>query len=133
MNATEPSSDKQVMTAFRDLAAIRPQRLNAGYLARTVHGDGITLAVVEIDPLAELAEHSHANEQLGLVLEGSVTFRVGDQEQRVHAGGIWSIPPNTPHSVVAGQEGAVVLDIFTPARADWKELDTEEPTAPCWP
>jgi quercetin dioxygenase-like cupin family protein len=121
------------MTAFADLAAIRPQRLSPGYLARAVHGSGITFAVVEIDPLAELPEHSHANEQLGLVLEGSVTFRVGDEEQAVHPGGIWSIPSNTPHFVRAGEEGAVVLDIFTPTRAEWKDLDTQEPAAPCWP
>jgi quercetin dioxygenase-like cupin family protein len=133
MNATDPSSDKAPMTVFRDLATIRPQRLSPGFLARAVHGNGITFAVVEIDPLAELPEHSHANEQLGLVLEGSVTFRVGAEAQTVHPGGIWSIPPNTPHFVIAGEEGAVVLDIFTPARAEWKELDTQEPAAPCWP
>jgi len=133
MNATEQSSNKPAGTAFRDLAAIQPQRLSPGYLARAVHGDGITFAVVEIDPLAELPEHSHANEQMGLVLEGSVTFRVGAEEQTVHPGGIWSIPPNTPHFVMAGEEGAVVLDIFTPTRADWKDLDTQEPAVPCWP
>jgi quercetin dioxygenase-like cupin family protein len=133
MNATEPSSNKPAMTAFQDLATIQPQRLSPGYLARAVHGDGITFAVVEIDPLAELPEHSHANEQLGLVLQGSVRFRVGDEEQTVHPGGSWSIPSNTPHFVAAGKDGAVVLDIFTPTRAEWKELDAQEPTAPCWP
>lgn len=133
MNARAPSSGEPPMTAFRDLAAIQPQRLSPGYLARAVHGDGITFAVVEIDPLAKLPEHSHANEQLGLVLEGSVTFRVGDEEKTVHPGGIWSIPPNTPHFVIAGEEGAVVLDIFTPTREDWKDLDAQELAAPCWP
>jgi quercetin dioxygenase-like cupin family protein len=133
MNATEPSSDKPPITAFRDLAAIRPQRLSPGYLARAVHGGGITFAVVEIDPLAKLPEHSHANEQLGLVLEGSVTFRVGDEQQTVHAGGTWSIRPNTPHFVIAGEAGAVVLDIFTPTRGDWKGLDSLEPATPSWP
>jgi quercetin dioxygenase-like cupin family protein len=121
------------MSAFRDLAAIPPQRLSPGYLARAVHGGDITFAVVEIEQHAELPEHSHANEQLGIVLEGSVTFRVGDEENTVPPGGIWSIPPNTPHFVRAGAEGAVVLDIFTPAREDWKALDTQEPASPCWP
>lgn len=121
------------MSAFRDLAAIPPQRLSPGYLARAVHGGGITFAVVEIEQHAELPEHSHANEQLGIVLEGSVTFRVGGEEKTVRPGGIWSIPANTPHFVRAGSEGAVVLDMFTPAREDWKTLDAQKLASPCWP
>jgi quercetin dioxygenase-like cupin family protein len=121
------------VTAFRDLAAIGPQSLSPGYLARAVHGEGLTFAVVEVDAHAELPEHSHANEQLGLVVEGSVTFRIGDERQTLHAGGIWCIPPHTPHSVTAGDEGAVVIDIFTPVRSEWQQLDAQDPTAPCWP
>jgi quercetin dioxygenase-like cupin family protein len=121
------------MSAFRDLAAIPPQGLSPGYLARAVHGARITLAIVEIDPHAELPEHSHENEQLGIVLQGSVTFRVGAQEKTVQPGGIWIIPPNTQHFVKAGEEGAVVLDVFTPAREEWKDLDAQEHASPRWP
>jgi quercetin dioxygenase-like cupin family protein len=121
------------MSAFRDLAGIPPQRLSPGYLARAVHGSGITFAVVEIDAHAELPEHSHQNEQLGIVIQGSVTFRVGTEEKTVQPGGIWSIPPDTPHFVRAGAEGAVVLDLFTPAREDWKKIDPQVHASPRWP
>jgi quercetin dioxygenase-like cupin family protein len=47
---------------------------------------------VEIEPQVELPEHSHENEQLGIVLRGSVTFRAGAEEKTVEAGGTWSIP-----------------------------------------
>jgi quercetin dioxygenase-like cupin family protein len=121
------------MSAFRDLGAIPPQELSPGFLARAVHGSRVTFAVVEIEPHSELPEHSHENEQLGIVLKGSVSFRVGEEERTVEAGGIWSIPANTPHFVKGGASGAVVVDIFAPARDEWKRLDATEPVPPNWP
>lgn len=75
------------MSAFRDLSAIPAQELSPGYLARAIHGSRLTFAVVEVEPHAELPEHSHENEQLGIVLRGSVEFRVGSEEKTVVAGG----------------------------------------------
>ena len=45
------------MSAFDNLEFIQPQLLADGYLARAVHGERLTLAVVEIKPGAELPEH----------------------------------------------------------------------------
>jgi quercetin dioxygenase-like cupin family protein len=121
------------VSAFQDLAAIPAQQLSPGYLARAVHGNRVTFAVVEIEPHAELPEHSHENEQLGIVLRGSVTFRVGSEERTVEAGGTWSIPSHTPHFVKGGSEGAVVLDVFAPTREEWKHLDAIAAARPAWP
>ena len=121
------------MSAFEDLGDIAPQQLFAGYLARALHGDRITLAIVEIEPNADLPEHQHENEQLGMVLSGSMTFCVGDEERALVAGGTWRIPANTPHSARAGRDGAVVLDVFTPTRDDWKELPADARRTPLWP
>jgi quercetin dioxygenase-like cupin family protein len=121
------------MSAFQDLAAIPAQQLSPGYRARAVHGSRATLAVVEVEPHAELPEHSHDNEQLGIVLSGSVTFRVGNEERTVEAGGTWSIPSGTPHFVRGGPAGAVVMDIFAPPREEWKHLDAMAPARPSWP
>ena len=121
------------MSAFDDLAGIAPQQLFAGYLARSVHGEHLTLAVVEIEPGADLPEHHHANEQLGVVLQGSVLFRVGDDERHLRPGGFWRIPSDTPHSATGGPEGAVVADVFSPPREDWRALAAEEPRPPAWP
>jgi len=107
------------MSAFDDLQSIPPQRLADGYLARAVHGARLKLAIVEIEPGAELPEHRHANEQLGMVIEGSVVFRVGNETCTVEPDGVWRIPANTPHTVTGGEAGAVVVDIFSPARDDW--------------
>jgi|SRR5690242_6608990 quercetin dioxygenase-like cupin family protein len=121
------------MSAFDDLSAIPPQLLAEGYLARAVHGEQLTLAVVEVEPGAELPEHSHVNEQHGMVIEGSVVFRVGDESRNLGPGGIWRIPANTPHTVTGGDQGAVVVDIFSPPRDDWAARETLEPRQTVWP
>lgn len=121
------------MGAFDELHAISPQMLADGYLARAVHGERLTLAVVEVEPDAELPEHRHDNEQLGMVLQGSVIFRVGDEQQSLGAGGIWRIPSDTPHTVTAGHTGAVVIDIFSPPREGWTAHERLTPRQPSWP
>jgi quercetin dioxygenase-like cupin family protein len=121
------------MSAFEDLRAMEPQGIWEGVLARTVHGERITMAVVELEPDSVVPEHSHENEQLGIVLQGSLTFRIADEARELGPGGMWRIPANTPHSVETGPEGAVVIDVFAPVRADWKDAERLEPRPPRWP
>ena len=121
------------MSAFDDAASIPPQQVWEGIAARAVHGERLTLAVVELDPGAEVVEHSHDNEQLGIVLRGSIHFRIGDEERELGPGGTWSIPPNTPHEAMAGPDGASVIDIFAPVREDWGGLEKQQPTPGRWP
>jgi unsaturated pyranuronate lyase len=121
------------MSAFDELRSIRPQLLADGYLARAVHGQQLTLAVVEVEPGAVLPEHQHANEQFGMVITGSVVFRVGDETKTVGAGGIWRIPSGTRHTVTGGPEGAVVVDVFSPARDDWAARESLDPRPTQWP
>jgi unsaturated pyranuronate lyase len=121
------------MGAFTRLDAIAPQLLADGYLARALHGERVTMAIVEIDPGAELPEHRHDNEQLGLVVEGSVRFRVGAEERRLGPGEAWRIAPNTSHSVTAGESGALVLDVFSPPRDEWRALAELASRPASWP
>src|SRR6266568_2938237 len=55
------------MSAFEDLHAIPPQLLAEGYLARAVHGERLTLAVVEVEPTAELPEHQRSCGECGSI------------------------------------------------------------------
>jgi len=121
------------MSAFDDLGSIPPQSLAGGYLARAVHGEQLTLAVVEVEPNAVLPEHQHANEQFGIVIEGSVVFGVGEETKTVEPGGIWRIASDMPHTVTGGAEGAVVVDVFSPTREDWAARELLEPRPPRWP
>jgi quercetin dioxygenase-like cupin family protein len=104
-----------------------------GIVARAVDGERVGFAVVELDPSTVVPEHSHDNEQLGMVLSGTVRFRIDDESRELHAGGTWRIPPNVPHEVQTGPEGAVVLDVFAPVREDWQALERLGARTPRWP
>lgn len=102
--------------------------------ARRVQGERITLALVELAPDAIVPGHQHDAEQLGMVIEGSVIFTIGDEGRELGPGGTWRIPSNTPHQVTTGPNGATVIDIFSPPRADWDDLPASDPQrATRWP
>ena len=121
------------MTDLADLDQIPPIQVFDGVRVRRVEGDLVTLAVVELDPHAVVPEHRHASEQHGMVITGRMDFRVGDERRTLGPGGTWRIRSNVPHEAVAGVEGAVVIDVFSPIRADWDALPALEPTDPAWP
>ena len=120
-----------------DLPDMTPIQVWESVVARRVQGEKLTLAIVELAPNAIVPEHRHANEQCGLVIEGEVRFRIGDEERLLGPGGTWRILGDTPHQVVTGPEGAVVIDVFAPARADWDDRPTvgtaDEPAELVWP
>lgn len=101
--------------------------------ARRIQGERITLAVVELAPDSIVPGHCHENEQLGMVITGSVTFTIGDETRELGPGGTWCIPSNEHHQVTTGPTGAVVIDIFAPVRADWDALPSREGVPPIWP
>ena len=101
--------------------------------ARRVQGDRITLAVVELAPNAVVPEHVHENEQLGICLRGSGTFTIAGESREIRPGTTWRITANVPHDLVVGPEGAEVIDVFTPVRADWDDRETVDGATPRWP
>jgi quercetin dioxygenase-like cupin family protein len=92
----------------------------------------LSLGVVELDPGAVAREHHHEHEQLGMVIRGTMTFRIGDETRELGRGETWTIPSNVPHEATAGPEGAVVIDVFAPVREDWVALGEAESREPRW-
>jgi quercetin dioxygenase-like cupin family protein len=121
------------MQPFAELSALRPRQIWESVAVRTVDGERLTLGIVELDPSAVVPEHRHEHEQLGMVLQGSLEFRIGDEKRRLGPGGTWRIPPNVPHEVTVGPEGAVVVDVFAPVRADWADVEPAPARPPRWP
>lgn len=121
------------MTTFEPIREMRPHVIREGITARAIHGERMTMAVVDIEPNSTLPEHHHENEQLGFVIKGSIDFRVGTDRRLLHAGDTYLIPSNVPHEAVAGPDGATVADVFAPVRADWADLKRMEPTPGRWP
>ena len=68
-----------------------------------------------------------------MVIEGSIRLRVADEERNVGPGATWHIPPDIPHTATVGDKGAVVIDVFSPPRDDWADLERFEPRRPRWP
>jgi quercetin dioxygenase-like cupin family protein len=101
--------------------------------ARRIQGERVTLAVLELGPGAVVPEHHHDAEQLGIVIEGTVRFRIDDETRDLGPGGTWRIPSNHPHTVTAGPDGATVIDAFNPVRSDWDVYPLLGPTPPAWP
>ncbi len=94
------------------------EELSPSIERQALHTENMTLARVRFKEGAEVAPHAHENEQVVMVLEGSIRFRVGDEEAVVSAGQSVSIPSNAPHSTEA-LEPSLVLDFFSPRREDW--------------
>ena len=118
------------MTAFDDLREIVPLKIWDGVIGRAVAGEEATLAALELAPGTVVPEHQHVNEQIGILLRGSVTFRIGDERKALGPGATWVIPANVPHDVEAGPEGAWLIELFAPPRSDWGGLERLEPSAP---
>jgi len=117
------------MSHFSDVGELEVLQIWEGVRARAVSGAEATLAHIELAPDAAVPEHRHANEQTGMLVRGSLTFTIGGETKTLGPGALWVIPADVPHSVVAGPDGAALLELFAPPRADWEALD-RLPAAP---
>jgi quercetin dioxygenase-like cupin family protein len=122
------------VSTFDHVDSIPPQQIWDGILSRAVHGNEMTLTLLELEPSFEVPEHSHPNEQIGILIEGFVTFRIGDETEDVRPGGTWRILANVPHSVKTGPDGAVIVEAFSPPRRDdWSAIELQVPGPAGWP
>ena len=94
--------------------------LSDGLETRIFPGENVMLSVVRIGPDKSGVEHSHPQEQWGVLLEGSGVRTQDGVEHAVAAGDFWQTPGDMPHSFRAGDEGAVVLDVFSPPREEYR-------------
>jgi quercetin dioxygenase-like cupin family protein len=121
------------MSTFESVNKLEPLAVREGITARAFNGERMTVAVVDLEPGAKLPEHHHENEQLGFVISGVITMRIGTEKQELHAGDTYNIPSHVPHDAVAGPDGCTVADVFAPIRADWSELNRLKPGPGRWP
>jgi len=91
-----------------------------GVHIRTCAGAKVMMSLVDIEPHAVVAEHSHPHEQVGMVLEGRAIFVVGGEEKTLGAGDVYRIPGGVRHKVIGLEAPARALDIFCPVREDYR-------------
>jgi quercetin dioxygenase-like cupin family protein len=104
---------------FINLAQQKPKEIWPQVYATFGHSENITMARITLEKGALVAEHKHVHEQWSAVLEGELEFTVSGETQLVKPGAVVHIPSNEPHSVKA-ITACLVMDVFTPAREDFK-------------
>ena len=88
---------------------------------RLIAAERMMLAQVYLDQGCVVPKHSHENEQLTYILEGTLRFWLGDDEAEivdVGAGEVLHIPSRLPHKAEA-LERTLDVDVFSPPREDW--------------
>jgi quercetin dioxygenase-like cupin family protein len=105
---------------FINLDQCGRRELLPGVHITTTWGESIMMSFLDLEPLAVIPEHSHPQEQMGMVLEGSFQLTIGGESHTVCAGDVYLIPSNVLHSVTNGEGRARALDIFSPPREDYK-------------
>ena len=118
------------MSHFSEVRELTPQVIWSGVIGRSVHGSEATFSALTLDAGISVPEHSHMNEQIGMLVGGSVTFHIGDETKALSPGAIWVIPAHVPHSVDVGPDGASIVEIFAPPRGDWAGLPELEAGTP---
>ena len=119
------STDPRYCYFFDDDLFVETDR--PGFRRRVITGDNLQLWFWRIKGGADGSFlHNHpANEQLGIIMRGSLDFRIGDQDDHtrrvLHAGDLYLAPTSVWHgeSVFIGDDefGEVwILDVFAPPR-----------------
>ena len=97
------------------------ERLSDKLERRYVTGEHLTLAQFFLAKGCVVPTHEHDSEQFSHVVEGRMRFRLGADGAEVVevAGGEFLVlPSRLPHAAEA-LEDSVVIDSFSPVRADW--------------
>ena len=101
---------------------VEKEQLNASLARQVIHGETMTVARMYLRKGCAVPEHSHHNEQISIMEQGSAKFILDGVERVMKAGEVVRIPPHVPHSVEA-LEDSVALDLFSPRREDWLRGD----------
>ncbi len=103
---------------FYDWSRIEKEQVAPKVTRQLVHAENVTVARIHLDRGAVVAEHSHVNEQVTLLLAGRVKLTSPDHVEIVEAGQVIQMLPNVPHRLDALEE-SLAIDVFAPRRDDW--------------
>ena len=97
------------------------RKLGEGLNANIFPGEKVMLSVVRMEPNSVGSVHSHPEEQWGVLLEGKCTRIQAGEEIEANAGDFWYTPGGVEHTVRTGASNALILDIFSPPRDEYKQ------------
>ncbi len=86
-----------------------------------------TVTQYSFEPGGAFPLHTHASEQITLILDGSVHMTVDGQAHVLEAGAWSVVPGGIEHGITAGPDGARFLAIVSPRRERSDEYEVTEP------
>ena len=114
------SEGKDGETAIRhDWAEVPADHPVAGVTRQMIRGERMMVGRFVVEEGFHVEPHVHHNEQITLVIEGCLRFRVGTvgsdemRDEEVGPGQVMVLPPFVPHGITA-LENSLALDIFSP-------------------
>ena len=109
------------MSYFIESSKIKRQEIASGVSIRTMWGEEIMVSILESAPHAVVEDHVHPHEQIGIVLQGEFEMFIGDETKHMRPGDAYVIPGGVEHGIVGDNGWALVLDVFTPVRDEYKK------------
>jgi quercetin dioxygenase-like cupin family protein len=85
-----------------------------GVFGATVHTPQLTATLYRYQRGSSFEEHDHPQDQITMVLEGEIDFRVGGGSIRLRQGDLVTIAGGTTHAATVPSSGdATSLNVFT--------------------
>ena len=79
------------------------------------------LTYFEIDPKSRFDMHSHASEQITLVLQGELFFDVQDRIICLKKGDVIALPSNIPHAAFTKDVAVKAVDAWSPVMKKYED------------
>jgi mannose-6-phosphate isomerase-like protein (cupin superfamily) len=105
-------------------ADIPVEQVRQGVSRQGFGTEDVILVMNEIQTEIEVRPHSHDDfDQIATIIEGTAIYHVGDVAHQVGPGSLLLIPAGTDHYIEpCGDVPVKNLDVFAPARADYRHL-----------
>jgi len=112
--------ERSAMALVMKSSEVPPRVLSEVARRRTVTGENLMITRYEVKAGAEFEAHSHAEEQMGYVIQGRIEFFVGEAEERFvfEAGTFFRFAPHERHRSRV-LEDSLVIDVFSPPRPEY--------------
>lgn len=107
------------VSSFEDWKKISNPLISDFGEMKIITSQNITIGRVEINEVMEMDAHKHPQEQVTIVVEGSMDIQYNGEKKVVKAGETCIIPKNSLHKVWITQIPFKSFDIFSPVKDDF--------------
>lgn len=125
-DAVRPAPSSALEAVHTRWADVPAEVMNPLLTRTFITGSQAMIARIDLKKGCSVPKHSHANEQIAWIVEGSMLFTLGEdgaeKQVTLRAGEVLVIPGGLPHAAEA-LEDTVDYDIFAPPRQDWIDKD----------